>query len=390
MDSVDCPVESCTWDELYSTYLKYASKLSEVQEVERTQLLLEMWQLRVRMETLGKDPSGVQKRVSSEHSAIHDRACIPQKSCADPYIAVRGGKLYAKVFSDSTISNRPDLVFIHGDSSNHLSWFQQASYFKKFHRCILYDQRGFGFSEDSLCLDSSEFCNDLCTVLDTFASKKCIIIAQSQGTMTATQFAKEHKDRVIGLCLISWSPLAFHIPAVNEEILLNADTMLRKRFLQSSKNQFSEQDRKDALDSLKTTRNGLSPEFREDNLGLTFLFQMLRETNKEVRALLGRSRGNQPFSPWITNYMPNVSDLAQWRVPTTFVYGEYDKYKKCMLVAPQHIKQSKTYEIKGCGHFCFFENAQLVNEYIEMLVNDILATPRQLCTPNISPSHLTA
>ena len=41
----------------------------------------------------------------------------------------------------------PAIVFAHGRGGNHLSWWRQVPAFSANHRCVTFDQRGWGLSE---------------------------------------------------------------------------------------------------------------------------------------------------------------------------------------------------------------------------------------------------
>mmetsp|Transcript_13201 Transcript_13201/g.45650 ORF Transcript_13201/g.45650 Transcript_13201/m.45650 type:complete len:384 (-) Transcript_13201:340-1491(-) len=365
------------WNDAYEEHCRLASSLDGKCEEERGLILEKMWVLRIRMELMGKDPCGIVKTtahgMNSSGNLGPDEGECAEFSFSEPYITVRGGRIYARSYGPQEKTNSCDLVFIHGDGSNHLSWFPQLAHFQQRHRCIVYDQRGFGFSEDVLSLDSLEFCNDLHKVFESFKISKCILVAQSQGAMTATQFVKNRPDLVLGLCLISWSPFAFNIPKCNEELLFYVESKIRSAIsAQASKGKLlQEQDRKHAMNATESTNLELSPTFRARRPSLAFLFDSLRCSNVELRQLLRRPRGSLPFSPWIDGHMPGISDLEVWDIPTHFIYGELDQYKKWMLYAPNIIKRGTVTKIAQSGHFCFFEKPDEVNNTITLLVSEV-------------------
>ena len=53
----------------------------------------------------------------------------------------------ATIYYEETGTGTP-IIFAHGGGGNHLSWYQQVTYFSKEYRCITFDQRSFGQSID--------------------------------------------------------------------------------------------------------------------------------------------------------------------------------------------------------------------------------------------------
>lgn len=101
----------------------------------------------------------------------------------------------------------PPVVFIHGASGTHLSWWQQIARMRHNFSCLIYDQRGYGRSrpnETYDCRDGKLLYNDLRNLIQHvgFESQKLSIVGASLGSAPALHYAMEHKDRIDKLVLV--------------------------------------------------------------------------------------------------------------------------------------------------------------------------------------------
>lgn len=93
------------------------------------------------------------------------------------------------------------IVFLHGFSGNHLSWWQQIPAFADDYRCIAPDQRMFGRSADSTNLGASALVDDLVAVLDNCSIERTAIVGHSMSGWVATSFVTQYPDRVAAVVL---------------------------------------------------------------------------------------------------------------------------------------------------------------------------------------------
>ena len=116
---------------------------------------------------------------------------------------------YDRVIGDDGVSryyqqagSGPALVFLHGFSGNHLSWYQQVPAFADDYRCIVPDQRMFGRSADSSSgPGAAAFPDDLVDLLDRLDVDRAAIVGHSMSGWTATSVATRWPDRVAALVL---------------------------------------------------------------------------------------------------------------------------------------------------------------------------------------------
>jgi pimeloyl-ACP methyl ester carboxylesterase len=132
-------------------------------------------------------------------------------------VTVDGVDLFCAVHGDG-----PPLVFLHGFSGNHLSWWQQVPAFEDSYRCLAPDQRGFGLSADAPeGPGASAFVDDLEVVLDRVAgddADRVTLVGHSMSGWTAAAFATQYPDRVPALVL-SGTPAGL-LPRERHEAIL--------------------------------------------------------------------------------------------------------------------------------------------------------------------------
>jgi 3-oxoadipate enol-lactonase len=100
----------------------------------------------------------------------------------------------------------PAVVFIHGASGTHLSWWQQVAEMRHRHSCLIYDLRGYGRSRAIGPLDPGDghaHLRDLCRLIDHvgLGAERVHLMGASLGTAPAMHFAVQHPERVASLVL---------------------------------------------------------------------------------------------------------------------------------------------------------------------------------------------
>lgn len=117
------------------------------------------------------------------------------------FLTTADTELYYELHGDG-----PPLVFIHGASGTHLSWWQQVAEFRYTHSCLIYDLRGYGRSRPLGHFDPGDghaHVRDLQALLDHvgWAQEKLHIVGASLGTAPALHFAADAPHRVSSLVL---------------------------------------------------------------------------------------------------------------------------------------------------------------------------------------------
>lgn len=114
-----------------------------------------------------------------------------------------GTDIYYELHGDG-----PPLVFLHGASGTHLSWWQQVAEFRYHHSCLIYDLRGYGRSRPHGPYDVGDgnlLLRDLEQLIAHvgFAGEKISLIGGSLGTGPALHYAVKHRasiDKLVMVC----------------------------------------------------------------------------------------------------------------------------------------------------------------------------------------------
>ena len=101
----------------------------------------------------------------------------------------------------------PPVVFIHGASGTHLSWWQQIAQLRHHFSCLIYDQRGYGRSRPTAPYNVGEgrhLYEDLRSLIEHvgLSGGKLSIVGASLGTAPALHYAMEHRDQIDKLVLV--------------------------------------------------------------------------------------------------------------------------------------------------------------------------------------------
>src|ERR1700733_8402191 len=109
-------------------------------------------------------------------------------------LRAHGVDLYYELHGDG-----PPVVFVHGASATHLTWWQQIAFMRHRFSCLIYDQRCFRLSRPSEPYDVGDgtlLYGDLSRLIEHvgFDREKINVIGASLGSAPALHFAMEHKD----------------------------------------------------------------------------------------------------------------------------------------------------------------------------------------------------
>jgi len=250
-----------------------------------------------------------------------------------PFAEINGIRLHYQASGSG-----PALVFAHGAGGNHMSWWQQVPYFSQRYRCISFDHRAFGRSED---VDDGPgrrgFADDLRELLDFLEIERCAIVAQSMGGRTAVGFSVRNPTRVGALVLAGTTG-----GAVSED--------LREK---------QEAYRAGPMGQLSLARRAVSARLRKERPDLAYLYR-----------LIGRSNPARPeaFLAPIPGYRgSSAKALTNLGVPILFLVGEDDAVTPAEFIrlAHQQVQGSQYERIPNAGHSAYFERADDFNVRVE-------------------------
>jgi 3-oxoadipate enol-lactonase len=257
-----------------------------------------------------------------------------------PSVPLNGIDLYYEVHG---AEGAPAIVFLHGVSGNHLSWWQQVPAFEKDYRCITVDQRGFGRSLDVPGGPGrAAFVADLTALLDHLGIQDCSLVAQSMGGNTAFPFARQYPARVRALVM--------------------ADTVLgiRSRAILDLRQQLIREGRAD-------TGHPIHPGLWQRNPNLAFLYYQIQGLNPPQFSIEERRRRA------MTERVDEEDDLASFVVPTLLLFGAEDGQLPADLgrLAHQLIPGSRYAEVADAGHSVYFERADEFNAIVRTFLAEV-------------------
>lgn len=96
----------------------------------------------------------------------------------------------------------PAILFSHGFLMNHTMFDEQVAELSESHRCIRWDERGFGDTTAPGPFDYWDSANDAIGVLDAAGVDKAVLVGMSQGGFLSLRAALAHPDRVAAVVLI--------------------------------------------------------------------------------------------------------------------------------------------------------------------------------------------
>lgn len=128
-------------------------------------------------------------------------------------LALDGVDLYYEVHGEG-----PPVVFIHGSSGTHLTWWQTIAELRHSHTCLIYDQRGFGRSTSTKPYDVGNghlLHEDLCRLVEAvgLSDQRLSVVGASMGTGPALYYAMEHQPQIERLVLVC-GPGGIDTPAI--------------------------------------------------------------------------------------------------------------------------------------------------------------------------------
>lgn len=254
---------------------------------------------------------------------------------------VNGIDLYYESHGDGAA-----VVFAHGRGGNHLSWWQQVASFAPDYRCITFDHRGFGLSQDVPGgPGSAAFAGDLLGLLDHLEIRDAHLVGQSMGGLTCLDFALAHRERTRGLVLAGTTG------GIADPGVLAA--LKRRGPLPAD-----------------LTERALSDAFRQKEPTRTFLFREISSLNPEEQ-----DGGGALFT---SGAGPKAPDLARFRIPTLFIVGSAD------VITPVHVVEatakcipnSKLEVVDGAGHSVYYEMPDRFNDLILDFLSSVEAQTR--------------
>jgi len=243
------------------------------------------------------------------------------------------------------------LVLAHGRGGNYLSWWQQVPAFAGQYRCITFDHRGWGLTEDDNDLGPRAFPDDLLSLLDALDIESAFLLGHSMGGMTCLRFAIDHPDRVRAMVF------ANTFAGMRREVWLASDEET-----QSGVRSVWERRREEG------SRRVLTREFRQNNKDKAFLYKQIRLLNEN-----GPNNGNSDDQIQRIRALERDPDASASQeqldgltMPVLFIGGEHDEVMpvSLMSVAETLLPNARSVVMPDTDHSAFFERPEAFNRIV--------------------------
>jgi len=258
-----------------------------------------------------------------------------------PFAGINGIDLYYEEHGDG-----PPLVFAHGVGGNHAGWYQQVPFFRKSYRTVIFDQRGFGYSDDTNDLGRANFVEDLRALLDLLGIAKVSLVAQSMGGSTCMGFTVRYPERTSALVM------------ADTLVGITLPDELRAR----------QQENGEATRNLSQLERVVSKTLPLRDPAKAELYLQIASFNRNNANRLNAG-GSQPAP--IT--MDHVTSAAK-TVPMLFLVGEEDVLQPPDLVAAASrlVPNARLAVVPGSGHSVYFEQPEVFNYEVSRFLADVL------------------
>lgn len=233
------------------------------------------------------------------------------------------------------------IVFVHDAGGNHLSWWNQIPQFQDRFRCVTYEVRGWGQSQDLSGEGRTAFSRDLGELMDQLEISQAVLVGQSMGGFSVLPFAARNPDRAAALLM------ADTMVGIGDDTILSA---LQDSLAAASSG---------TPESWMTQMFG--PAYVERSPQGVFLYNQIRALNPPPANVGGYGVEDGA----VTN-----DELANLTMPVVFLAGSED-----ILIPPHLIKRAadliphaRYVEVATGGHSVYWELPDEFNRVLEELL----------------------
>ncbi|MDE2892293.1 MAG: alpha/beta hydrolase [Chloroflexota bacterium] len=233
------------------------------------------------------------------------------------------------------------IVFVHDAGGNRLSWWQQIPAFRDRFRCVTYEVRGWGRSQDLSGEGVTAFSRDLGELMDGLQIDNATLVGQSMGGFTVMPYAARNPDRVDALMM------ADTVVGIGDAAILAG-----------------------LEDSLEAAGSATPEEWETQMFGSAyvvrspegvFLYNQIRALNSPPESFAGYG---------VEQGAASNDELANLTMPVVFVAGSEDALIPASLIeqAADLIPHAKYVEVPTCGHSVYWELPDRFNGILEKLL----------------------
>ena len=233
------------------------------------------------------------------------------------------------------------IVFVHDAGGNRLSWWQQVPVFRDRFRCVTYEVRGWGRSQDLSGEGVTAFSRDLGELMDRLEIDRATLVGQSMGGFTVFPYAARNPDRVAALVM------ADTVVGIGDAAILAG----LEDSLEAASSATPEAWETQMFGSAYVER---SPEG-------VFLYNQIRALNSPPEGFAGYG---------VEQGAVSNDELVNLTMPVVFVAGSEDVLIPASLIeqAAELIPQAKYVEVPTCGHSVYWELPDRFNAILEELL----------------------
>lgn len=284
---------------------------------------------------------------------LHDSHDAPQrqqqpKTSVGDFLRRPDGEIYYEVAGTG-----PAIIFAHGFSGNHLSWWQQVPAFSDHYTCVTFSHRGFFPSKEAPGGPGpAAFVDDLAALVDHLGLSEVSLVGQSMGGYSCLPYALRSPKRVRALVMASTTG-GVDIGSIQHPQMEDL-TAWRHR---------TEQTR------AELRKQGVHPAagatMAREQPALHYLYGQIEAlTSPAYRyAVLPKLLA--------TKVAPEA--LRQLRVPVLFIHGDEDIVFPTGAAAAMAslVPRAKVERIPKAGHSVYFERAVAFNRLVASFFNSL-------------------
>jgi pimeloyl-ACP methyl ester carboxylesterase len=271
-----------------------------------------------------------------------------------PYLNCKSNDETIQIYYEDLGENNP-VVFIHGWPLTHAMWEYQLTLMREAgFRCIAYDRRGFGKSEQSLNNYSYDvLADDLKCLLDELNLENVTLVGFSMGGGEVVRYCSKYNcERVSKIILVS-SVVPYMLKTDD-----NADGVPIEEFREFDSN--IRQDRAEFLQG-----------FAKHFYGVNFISRPVSQGILDWTFLLASSASQKATLACMQSFAQTDfrSELSLIKVPTLIIHGDSDKtvpVKATSEIAAKQIPRAIYKVYDGAPHGLFITDK-------ERLTNDIVS-----------------
>lgn len=270
----------------------------------------------------------------------------------------------------------PPLVFAHGASGSHLSWWRQVPHFAQRYACLIYDQRGFGSSRVKGAYDPGDgnaLARDLARLLAHVGMERdVVLVGNSLGTLPTLDFAANNPERVAALVLSGgYGGLRAAVLAPSEQDRRNlfarySEALAAGEVPAAAISPVLSPDEAARFPALHQPFGPMGERMVREQPDMAFLYAEL--------ALQARGPPIAELAKTFDTITPLSAELVEKLVfPVLCIGGDEDRVfpPGCLKAAASCFPRGEHVTIAGSGHSVYFDNPKQFNASLDVFFESI-------------------